>query len=122
MDWHIILIAVAVSASIHTSAEPINVIRKVRRLKTALKTGKLEELPMKGIDTRAKSYALGVALLVIPAVIAYLIANTINPGVESAIQFSVAIIIVAELILMARLDVYHVEIERLTQTAAKKKK
>lgn len=70
MEWHILLIAVAVSASMHTAAEPTNVLRKVRRLKTAIKSGIIENLPMKGIDTRAKSYGLGVTFLVVQAVIA----------------------------------------------------
>lgn len=121
MEWHIILIAVAVSASMHTAAEPQNVLFKLQRLYEAIKTGKVMTPPMKGIDTRAKSYAVGVAFLVVPAAITYLIANAVDPSVEAAIQFSIAVIVVAELILMVRLDTYHVQIEKMTSELKKKK-
>lgn len=121
MEWHIILIAVAVSASIHTAAEPQNLLFKLDRLYKAIKTGKVLEPPMKGIDTRAKSYMVGVVFLLIPAIITYFIANAIDPSVEAAIQFSIAVIIIAELVLMVRLDTYHVRIEKMTKELRKKK-
>ncbi len=120
MELQLLLVAVATSTSIHTALEPDNVLRKLRRLATAIRTGKIEELPMKGIDTRPKSYGLGLAILAIVGLIAYFIASLIDPSVDSSIKYSIAVVLISELVLGFKLDKYHVEIERLTQSQKKK--
>jgi len=115
MEWHILLVGVVTGVSIHQLMEPMGILQKLSRLDTAIKTGKIVDPIMKGIDTRAKSYALGLIMLTIMSAIAYFITVAIDPGVEAAIQYSVVVALLAEIIAMARIDKYHVEIEKMTK-------
>ncbi len=120
MEWYILAAAVATATSIHSAMEPQNVNRKLARLANALKTGKIDELPMKGIDTRAKSYALGTVFMAILTSVAYFIINLFDPSLEAAMQYSLIVLLVGEFGLMKGLDDYHVAIEKLTKKVAKK--
>jgi hypothetical protein len=117
-DWHL-LVAIATSTSLHAVLEPSNLMRKLRRLDIAIKTGKIEALPLKGIDTRAKSYAFGLSIIGVFSLIAYICARLVDPGVLASIKYSIVVVLVAEIILMMRLDRYHVEIEKITRSQAK---
>lgn len=121
MEWHIILAGVVTGTALHEIMEPINVLQKLLRLDTATKTGKIETPMPKGVDTRAKAYTIGIIAITVLSAIAYLIARAIDPSVDGAIQYAVVVAIVAELILMARIDKYHVEIEKMTQRQGQKK-
>jgi hypothetical protein len=116
MEWHILLAAVTTAMSLHAVMEPDNLMRKLRRLDVAIKTGKIQELPLKGINTRPKSYAVGISFMLVLTTLAYLVARLIHPSQLAAIKYCVAVAIIAELILMMRLDVYHVEIEKITRS------
>ncbi len=119
MDWHIIAAAAATTTAIHGAMEPSNLFEKLKRLDEAIETGKIRELPMKGIDTRTKSYAVGITFMTVIGLIAYAIINAINPSVEAALQYIVAVLVLGELVLMGRLDSFHVLIEKITQKQKK---
>lgn len=122
MDWHIILAAVATSTSLHAVMEPGNILLKLWRLEKTLDTGKVMELPMKGIDTRAKAYGVGLVAIAAMSALAYVVVNLIDPSPIGAMQYSVVVIVLAEIALMMRIDRYHVDIEKITQKQAKPQK
>lgn len=122
MELHYLVAAVVTSTALHRAMEPDNLLRKLRRLDGALKTGTIAELPMKGINTRPKAYALGISMLIIVAAIAYWVVSLVDPSVDGALQYAIIASVVGELILLVRLDTYHVDIEKITQRVGKKKK
>ena len=121
MDWYILAAAVATATAVHGAMEPRNVNDKLARLGQAIKTGKVRKPMIEGIDTRAKSYAIGVFMLGFMTAISYAIINWADPTLEAAMQYTVGVLLVGELVLIAGLDAYHVAIEKLTQAQAKKK-
>lgn len=121
MEWHIITAAIVTGTSLHSVMEPANVNTKLTRLKKAIKTGKISELKMQGIDTRPKAYGLGLLAIAVPSAIAYLIIQAINPSVEAAIQYTAAVALFGEALLIVGLDKYHVAIEKLTQAQKRSK-
>ena len=120
MEWHIALIGVVTGTAIHAIMEPTNILQKLERLNTAIKTGKIVDPAIKGIDTRAKAYALAFFVVTLFSAIGYAVASVINPSVEAALQYSVVVAFVAEIILALRVDKYHVEIEKMTKQHKKK--
>jgi hypothetical protein len=120
VNLHILAAAVVTATSLHAVMEPKNIMIKLHRYAGAVKNGKISDLPMKGIDTRAKSYALGVGSIVIMTALSYLIINAINPSVEKALQYIIIAAIIAELLVIVQVDKYHSAIEKYTQKAKKK--
>ena len=119
MDWYLLAAAVATGTSLHGMMESENVLQKLARLGKAIKTGKVDAPMVKGIDTRPKAYGLGIATVAFIVGLAYLILDWINPGVEGAMQYTIAILVLGELMLMIRLDVYHIKIEKMTRSQKK---
>lgn len=117
MEWELLLIAASTSTALHRSFEPNNLLDKLSRLEDAIKTGKIRTPKMTGIDTRAKSYMLGIIALLVPGIIAYFIARAIDPSSEAALKFSIGVTILSELFLTYRLDQFHVAIEKVTKAA-----
>jgi hypothetical protein len=120
MEWKLILAAMATSTGLHAAMEPDNIMRKLRRLNNVINTGKIDSLPMKGIDTRPKAYAVGVAFLVIPTAIFYTIAKAIDPSANSAMKYSIVVMLLSAIILTFKVDKYHVEIEKMTKLHRRK--
>lgn len=120
MQWHIVLIGIITGVAIHKMMEPVNILFKLNRLKQAMTSGKIIDPQVKGINTRTKAYALGLAAIAIPSAIAYFVASLFDPSVDSAIRYSVAVALISQIILMIRVDQYHVEIEKLTQAQKKR--
>jgi hypothetical protein len=121
MEWHIIVAAIATSTSLHSVMEPDNIMRKLKRLKTAMDTGEIEELPMKGIDTRLKSLGVWFAILSILIVLSYLAINSVNPSIDNALIYSVLILVLGDFLTTIKIDQYHILIEKITKTTKRKK-
>lgn len=120
MDLYILVAAVATGTALHAIMEPGNVIYKLSRLEKAIKTGKIEDPPMKGIDTRTKAYSLTVISTLVLSGVSYFVINLINPSEDTALNYSVAVMLVGALIMGVRIDKYHVLIEKVTQAQKKK--
>ncbi len=120
MDLYTLLAAIATSTSIHRMMEPMNIIQKLERLDDALKTGKISDPKMKGIDTRTKSYGLGIGLLVIMTVVAYGVVSLFGSSNDSLVQYAIGITLLGELVSLVSIDKYHVAIESVTKRAGKK--
>lgn len=120
MELHILLAAVATGTSLHTIAEPGSVLMKLWRLDKALKTGEIQPLPMKGIDTRLKAYGVGIFSIVATSAIAYFFINLADPTSDTATKYSIVALLASELILLSRLDRYHVDIEKMTKEQGRK--
>lgn len=119
--WHIWLAAVVTGTSLHTIMEPGNILIKLWRLDRTLQSGIVPKLPIQGINSRLKAYSFGIAVISFLILISFALVNWVNPSPLGAIQYSIVTAIAAELILMMRVDRYHVDIERITQEQASKK-
>ena len=119
MDWHIIAAAIVTGTAVHGAMEPQNVNVKLNRLGKAIKTGKIEELQLKGIDTRPKAYSAAALGILLISIFSFLIINWIDPGFEATMQYIIVTALFGEAVLVYGLDKYHVAIEKLTQAQKK---
>ena len=120
MELYTLLAAVATSTSFHRMMEPMNINGKLERLDGALKTGKISDPQMKGIDTRAKSYGLGITMLAVMTGLAYVIVGLSDANNDALVQYTIAISLLGWFVSMASIDKYHVAIEKVTQRVGKK--
>ena len=120
MEWHILLMAAVTATSLHSIMEPKNIMDKLERLSEAIKTGKVRKPMIEGIDTRTKAYGIGIVMLAGLTLLGYFIANFFDPSVDFAIKYSIVVVLVAELILIAEIDKFHIDIEKVTQRLKKK--
>jgi len=119
MDTYLLLSAVVTATALHRIMEPMNVLAKLERLDGALKTGKIADPQMKGIDTRAKAYAVSSAFIVVMSAIMYVVFGFLDLSPENSAVYAVIVSLIAWFLSTAKLDVYHVEIEKITQRVGK---
>lgn len=115
MEWNNLLIAVATATSIHRLFEPGGINYKLSRLEKAASSGEIETPPLKGIDTRAKAYGLGLAVVSVTTAVTYFAAGLFDPSIKTTALYCVAMLVTADVISMMSIDKYHVNIEKLTK-------
>lgn len=120
MEWTNFLIAVSTATALHRLMEPNNINYKLKRLSSAIKTGKIEVPPMKGIDTRAKAYALGLMMVIMVTAIGYFVAGFFDSTTTQSVIYSVVVLLFADVVTMIAIDKYHADIEKITKSFGKK--
>ncbi|MFT4532447.1 MAG: hypothetical protein ACI9T8_000470 [Candidatus Saccharimonadales bacterium] len=119
MELYTVLAAAITATALHRMMEPMNILAKLVRLDNAIRTKKIDDPQMKGIDTRAKSYGLAIAILGVMFAVTYGVISLFDASNDALVQYSIIATVLSELVLTVGIDKYHVAIEKLTKRAGK---
>ena len=109
-----ILVASSVAHGLHSMGEPVNIIKKVKRLDAYINKQTPPKIPG-GIDTRTKALGLAFGFNAILFILAFLLVSIIDPSTSAAIWFAVGVMVIVEIVNSIAIDHYHVLIERVTK-------
>ena len=114
MNLYYLVLALCINEFIHVCSEAWAARDKVKRLSDYINKKPHKEMKLK-VDTRLKSYAFSLGIIIILTPIFYLTISFLNLGNETCLLLSVAILIVSYVVSFVWMDKYHVDIEKVTK-------
>lgn len=109
-----ILLSESIVHTLHSFGEVRNIREKVKRLEAYIAKKSYKEIPI-NIDTRLKGIGFGYVLIIILFLPIWGLISFIDPSTETAVVWSLVLIVVIELVNTVTIDAYHAEIEHITR-------
>jgi hypothetical protein len=109
-----LLLAVAITHTIHSNTEPLTVRLKVSRLQAYIDKKHVKEIPFK-LDTRFKALGSEYGTVLIVFAIIFAIVHAVQPSPLTVIKLTIGLMIFIELVNTIVFDKYHIAIEKITK-------
>jgi len=114
MNLYYLVLALCINEFIHVCSEAWAARDKVKRLSDYINKKPHKEMRLK-VDTRLKSYAFSLGIIIILTPIFYFGINILNLSNETCLLLSVLTLIISYIVGFVWMDKYHVDIEKVTK-------
>ena len=114
MNLYYLVLALCINEFIHVCSEAWAARDKVNRLSDYVNKKPHKEMRLK-VDTRLKSYAFSMCIIIILTPIFYFGINILNLSNETCLILSIAALVLSYVVGFVWMDKYHVDIEKVTK-------
>ncbi len=114
MNLYYLVLALCINEFIHVCSEAWAARDKVKRLSDYVNKKPHKEMRLK-VNTRLKSYAFSMGIIIILTPIFYFGINILNLSNETCLILSIAALVLSYVVGFVWMDKYHVDIEKVTK-------
>ncbi len=114
MNLYYLVLALCINEFIHVCSEAWAARDKVKRLSDYVNKKPHKEMRLK-VDTRLKSYAFSMSIIIILTPIFYFAINILNLSNETCLILSIVALVLSYVVGFVWMDKYHVDIEKVTK-------
>ena len=114
MNLYYLVLALCINEFIHACSEAWAARDKVKRLSDYVNKKPHKEMRLK-VDTRLKSYAFSMSIIIILTPIFYFGINILNLSNETCLILSIVALVLSYVVGFVLMDKYHVDIEKVTK-------
>jgi predicted permease len=114
LNLYYVILALCMNEFVHVCSEAWAANEKVARLSARIEHEQYKEMKIK-VDTRLKSYAISIAIMLILVPLFYIGLEFINLGTNAALILSALTLIASYVVGFVWMDKYHVNIEKISR-------
>jgi len=114
MNLYYLVLALCINEFIHVCSEAWAAREKVKRLSDYVNKKPHKEMKLK-VDTRLKSYAFSIAIIIILTPIFYIAIDILNFTNDVCLILSATTLFISYVVGFVWMDKYHVDIEKVTK-------
>ena len=114
LNLYYLILALCMNEFIHVCSEAWAANEKVARLSARIEHEQYKEMKIK-VDTRLKSYAISVAIMLILVPLFYFGLEFVDLGNNAALILSALTLVASYVVGFVWMDKYHVNIEKITR-------